>query len=405
MVRKDNNNYRKAKEEVLVKLQGPERNFNFMPNDKLKKNVYHYSPHPNPIKELKVLSNKIGFNVNSHTNLPVGIEKCVYNDPYCNFEVKAICESNDYIVFSEILYDAKPFIQADCQAKIIMHMTKKFDNFVLQDDYKNFLTLLNDAIEKERVVFVLNNYSVLYYACKNGLNIKKYVLSRSTGYTPDIDTTYIENINGVNEEEAKNTFAVFNRYTQDELLINKLKKKNIPLAVFDYKYGGPKILSRYKAVIVLPHAPTSFSLMENIRNEIIYFVPTQSFLKKLLSNKKLHYEFSGMNEVLDYDDRKVNVIDWYAEDLFSNFVYFNSWNELYNRIKYTDYDGLHRSISEYKIFLEKGNIYLWKTLLGYKVGSESLFKDAEILKVCQKNKIKESTQPQKILYPNKKKNF
>jgi len=35
-----------------------------------------------------------------------------------------MCKSYDYLIFSDVLYEARTFIKANCKAKIILHLTR-----------------------------------------------------------------------------------------------------------------------------------------------------------------------------------------------------------------------------------------------------------------------------------------
>jgi len=121
------------------------------------------------------------------------------------------------------------------------------------------------------------------------------------------------------------------------LSVPALQALSVPYEVLNTRYGGPKILSKFKALLYLPYQVSVMAMMENLREKIIYLLPSPSMFKRLLETYE-EYTFTESSVFLDQssssesgddndktksnkdnkntDDEEVdNYIDSYIEDI------------------------------------------------------------------------------------------
>jgi len=361
------------KPDINLNLYGPKRVLKFTPQLKEKKNVFHFVTHNNPKTELQNYSKIIGFNLTQIDKMEEGINICEPGNKNCNEKVEAICKGYDYLVFSNVIYEAKPFIKANCKAKILLHLTNPFDESVPETEKDGFKNLLRKALNTDKVTFLIPFKVYLYQACEEGLYIQKYVNMRSSIYSPNSKNTIYKTLSET-KPDINQTIAVFNRYFQDSLVIKAFQEAEIPYEILNHDNVNPEILSRYKAVIQMPYIPASFSLLENICNEVILYVPTKEFLKELHTQYPGEIEMSGYRRYLDLQKDKYSMIyECYDADLTPHIIYFSSWKDLTSKLgRFSDRsrESMLERNREFTIYQQHENIYLWKTLLGY--GTETI---------------------------------
>ncbi|ORX85354.1 hypothetical protein BCR32DRAFT_290775 [Anaeromyces robustus] len=361
------------KPDINLNLYGPKRVLKFTPQQKEKKNVFHFATHVNPKTEIKKYSTKIGFNLTQVDKMEEGINVCEQGNKNCNEKVEAMCKGYDYLVFSNVIYEAKPFIKANCKAKILLHLTNPYDESVPETEKEGFKNLLKKAINADKVTFLVPFKVYLYHACEEGLNIQKYVNMRSSIYSPNNQNSYIQTL----EETKPNlnqSIGVFNHNFQDSLVIKAFQEAEIPYEIINYDNVSPELLAKYKAVIKMPNTPAPFSLLENICNEVILYVPTREFLKELHTQYPGEIEMSGYRRYLDLPKDKYSMIyECYDSDLTPHIIYFTSWKDLTSKLERFNERNKESMLDrnrEFTIYQEHENIYLWKTLLGY--GTETI---------------------------------
>jgi len=284
-----------------------------------------------------------------------------------------MCKGYDFLIFSDILYEARPFIKANCKAKIILHLTRPFDDFVPDGELSSFTNLLNKAIASDKVTMVIPFMGYFYDACERGVYCTKFIQIRSSTYSPTIKNSYIRTLADT-KPNTNETMAVFNRYGQEQLIIEEFQKYGVKYEILDYDYGGPEVLSNYKAIVHIPYTPAPFSLMENICNDVLVYVPTREFLQELNEKHPGKIEMSNYARYLTFRKDKLSMIfECFDPYLSPHLMYFSSWRDLINKIKRFDANERQSMIErnrEFGVFQEHENVYYWKTLLGY--GSEDV---------------------------------
>ncbi|ORX50341.1 hypothetical protein BCR36DRAFT_327032 [Piromyces finnis] len=358
----------KLKEDINLNLYGPKRELKFIPKKKERKNIFHFAEQINPKTEIKQYSTSFGFSLTQVDKMEKGINQCEPGSKTCNEKVEEMCKKYDYLIFSDILYEAKPFIKANCKAKIILHLTRPFDDFVPENEKQSFTNLLNKAIASDKVIMVIPFKGYLYDACERGLYCTKYVEVRSSTYSPTIKNSYVKALIDT-KPHINETMAVFDRYNQEKYLIEEFQKYGIKYEILDYDYGGPEVLSKYKAIVHIPYTPAPFSLMENICNDVIIYVPTREFLQELNEKYPGKLEMSNYLKYLDLRKDYLSMIfECFDVYLAPHLIYFSSWKDLIAKLKrfsINDRTNLINRNREFAVYQEHLNSYYWKTLLGY----------------------------------------
>jgi len=357
----------RLKPDINLNLYGPKRELHFTPVSKKEKKVFHFGTEVNPLTEIKEYAKYYNFDLTQVERMDPKLKICEQGNKNCNSDVESMCKTYDYLIFSDILYEARPFVKANCRAKIILHLTKPFDNFVPESEKSSFTNLLRKALNADKVIFIVPYRAYLYDACERGLYITKYINVRSSVYPPQIKSTYVS-VPKPNPH-ANETIAIFNRYYQEKLLIEVFKKNNIKHEVLDYAYGGPEILSKYKAVVHIPYTPAPYSLYENICNDVMIFVPTREFLKDLNQKYPNKIEMSTFERYLDLRVDQMSMIYECFDPYTSPYLmYFSNFKVLLNHI--AKFDAKAREARsernrEFSIFQKHENLYFWGTALGY----------------------------------------
>jgi len=358
----------KFKPDINLNLYGPNRELSFTPKMKERKNIFHFATQINPKTEIRKYASKFGFTLTQVDRMDKNIKICEPGNKNCNAEVEKMCKSYDYLIFSDVLYEARTFIKANCKAKIILHLTRPYDEFVPEDEKESFTNLFKKALSTEKVIVVVPYRAYLYEACERGLDITKYVNIRSSVYSPSIKNSYIQTLAESNPK-TNQTMAVFNRYFQEKLLIDAFQKAGIKYEILDYDYGGPEVLSKYKAIVHLPYTPAPHSLMENICNGVAIFVPTREFLQELNGKYPGKIEMSTYERYLDLRiDQMSMIFECFDPYIAPHVTYFSNWKDLVHKLnKFTDEHriNLNKRNEEFAEYQEHENTYYWKTLLGY----------------------------------------
>ena len=146
-------------------------------------------------------------------------------------------------------------------------------------------------------------------------------------------------------------------YHNDKIMMNVSKKLNeLGINNFNGRYNGPLELSEFKGVIHIPYAWSNLALFEALQLGIIYFIPSQQFMKELC--KKSNFFFSP-----PFHADLLHLSEWYDKDNEEVFVYFDSWDDLQIKVNTTNYQEKRNIIYEFGQKHKDITLTKWKALL------------------------------------------
>ncbi len=116
--------------------------------------------------------------------------------------------------------------------------------------------------------------------------------------------------------------------------INLIQKScaQIGLKVYHGQYNGPEDLTGFKGVLYFPYAWSNLELFEGLQQGIVYFVPSEKFVKRL----------SGRVPLITVSD--FELCDWWSPEFRQCIIYFDSWKDLKRKVDITKHRVLSAKI-------------------------------------------------------------
>src|SRR6056300_1708459 len=118
-------------------------------------------------------------------------------------------------------------------------------------------------------------------------------------------------------------------------ILNKYEIKN-----FNSRHQGLNDLIEFKGIITIPYAWSTWALFEYISLNMVVFLPSPKFL---LSFFNLNFWHQNRN----YLKENLHLSEWYSNENKNFFIYFDSWEDLQNKVKHLDYDKKKRLAKEF----------------------------------------------------------
>ena len=280
--------------------------------------------------------------------------KCYYRNDKCQYFVKSKCFQFDYIIISDIIPDSYIFLINQCDAKIILEITNRFDWSIPLKYREDYYKTISEAQKRNNIIFVENNPFEVYYLCTKEIFIRNYYLIRPLGNPPN---------NKIEEKHRifYDKIAIFDTYNQGKILSSILSNLNISYDILGYKYGGPLILSSYEAIILLPYQVSIMKMMENFRYGIPMIIPTERLLREILEKYKINYPW--IKFALNIPNGSKYYIEFYNNEFKDLFVYFDNFKDLPDIIINTDFNSLRIKEKEFMKNYEKKTIKMWSEVL------------------------------------------
>ncbi len=337
--------------------------------------VLHLSLHKGCISEIEYIANALSLNLESlyihslqpYQFDPFGKGSQLYNIGY--ERAKRIWEKNkdyfnkfDIIVTSDTAPLSRIFLQNGWNKPIIIWICNRFDYYDGSSlDCKfpdqEYYNLIKKSFNHKNVYFVSYSQFEYFYAQSKGVTVGTKVI-KPTGM-------FLQNKNfksGIPDNIAKEQNILIPQYHNNTLFIDlKNECSKLGLSVYAGRYNGPEDLKGFKGIINIPGAWSNFAFFESLQNGTPYFVPSIKFVLELYKKTSkggyfipdAHYFFNL---------KKYEFCDWYFHEYQEIITYFDSWQDLKNKINQTNFVQLRQKILNFGKKHKEEMLSRWKNL-------------------------------------------
>lgn len=267
-------------------------------------------------------------------------------------------DSFDAIIVSDTAPLSRIFLQNGWKKPLIIWICNRFDYYdgaSLDCDFpdQEYYDLFAKAITQSNVRIISYTPYEYHYARKKGIHMGDFTI-KPLGL-PCQTASFISSIPA---SLSKSDTLFIPPYLTDQekaFLLDRCQELHIP--VFCGRYNGPCDLKDFKGIIHFPYQFSNLALFENIHQGLVYFVPTLRFINELV-----HEQHVPIRYISSVD---VEWAEWYRPENKELFVYFDSWQDLNEKVEKTNYLAKMETIRTFahnhrKIMLER-----WKSIFDY----------------------------------------
>jgi hypothetical protein len=306
--------------------------------------VLHLTFHRGCANEIEIVAQKLSLDLTTWYihDLPAyffdesSTGCCLYNIGHARAERiwskhRSYFESFDLIITSDTAPLSRIFLQNNWTKPLIIWMCNRFDyhdaaslDCVFPDE--EYYQLFSQATQQSNVAIVAYTEFEHIYAQSKNINSGSLTIKPSGAYISQSFHSSIPN------HISKQTTFFLPPYHNETIFMN-LFEFCTTLGIKSYcgRYNGPDDLRDFKGVIHIPYAWSNFALFENMHLGISYFIPSETFMRTLIS-KGAHFQDR------QFVTQSLNVCEWYSDKYSPFIVYFDSWKDL--RRKMRAYDSI-----------------------------------------------------------------
>ncbi len=315
--------------------------------------LLHLSFHKGCIREIKYIARELGIDLTSifvqedwvKDNNYDGITKgnAIYNVSHKRahdvwHRHKDFFNQFDAVITSDTAPLSRIFLQNNWRKPLIIWICNRFDYTDWQSSRQEFpdneyYQLIRQATHQENVYFIAYNAFELHYGAERGIDFGTRIITPSGSFKNKVHKSLVPDT--VNKTE---TFFIPPR-NNDVQLVEHCKKLGIPC--YRGTYDGPTELKEFKGIIHIPYAWSNLALFENIQLGLVYFIPTKRFMLELLSSGRAWWPN------VEYMNECIELTEWYNPAHNDWFIFFDSWNDLKQKIKTTDFATRRARIKQY----------------------------------------------------------
>jgi hypothetical protein len=313
--------------------------------------ILHLSFHKGCIEDFKMVCNHFNLDLTTvnmgGTNYNIG-----------NQRAKELWDKNkdfynsfDMVVTSDTAPLSRIFLQNDFQKELVVWICNRFD---YADQATNdcrfpdaeYYQLFNRALSNNKVHIISYTEFEYIYARSKGVNLSSKTIK------PIGNLLW-----GTSTIQNKNEKFFIPQYHNDTILMDlEAQCNSLGIGCYRGRYNGPNDLKDFKGIIHIPYAWSNLALFENLRNELVYFIPSKNLLTTFSQNRNFFWS-------PPFDISNIEAAEWYHPDYKDCFVYFDSWQDLQNKIRETNYEEKKNKIRNIIAAHTENYLSKWKSIL------------------------------------------
>jgi hypothetical protein len=264
--------------------------------------------------------------------------------------------SFDVIITSDTAPISRVFLQNNFQKKLIIWICNRFDyhdSSTLDCNFpdKEYYDLIRSIKDRPNVTIAGNSTFEIYYAEHLRQTPVGNLVINPIGQMSSIYNEYVDS-----PVDKPHTFWIPQYHNETKYMNLSEKLTTLGIPHYNQRHGGLYDLKDFKGIIHIPYAWSTISMYESIQLGMIYFIPSLSFLFELSKKRGFWFQPPFKREL-------VPISEWYSEANTSLFVFFDSWEDLKQKVEYTNYDEKKQLILAFANNHEMIQIEKWRTVL------------------------------------------
>uniref|UniRef100_A0A6C0E202 Glycosyltransferase n=1 Tax=viral metagenome TaxID=1070528 RepID=A0A6C0E202_9ZZZZ len=261
----------------------------------------------------------------------------------------------DGIITSDTCPTSRPFLQNNWSKLLIIWVCNRFDYAVEGDTL--FYELLRTIPNRSNVYII--GYTIfenIYFKQIRNIHVTDLVIK-------PIGKNIISDGLCQNYNNKENIFYVptYENETKFMNLSEKLSKLGIQNKCERYSHVSE--LLEYKGIICLPYAWSTLTFFEVMQLGIVYFVPTLRFIVELMQSNNVLRQRYWFQPPHNYDQHLLRAAEWYCDEHKDLIVYFDSWEDLQEKVKTTDYESQTQKIIEFAQQHATYTLSMWNNII------------------------------------------
>ena len=331
-------------------------------------NILHLSFHTGCIREIEAIAQAVNVNLTSlfipdlqpkeFDGITTG--NALYNISHDRAQNiwnkhKDYFNQFDAIITSDTAPLSRIFLQNGYEKPLIIWVCNRFDytdHGSLDCDFpdEEYYQLFQEAQSKKNVFVVpYTSFEALYAAQKN--IIFNHEPIKPIGILPSTKTSYIpSNI------DRSTTFFI-PPYLNDASMKTSEKCAQLGIITYHGKYNGPNDLQGFKGIIHMPYAWSNLAFFENMQQGIPYFIPSITFMMQNINEGTMWWATGN------YFKENYHLAEWYNDEYKDIITYFDSWEDLKDKINSINFKTLQSKIKKYAKLHSAKIINQWRDII------------------------------------------
>ncbi len=265
-------------------------------------------------------------------------------------------QSFDCIITSDTAPLSRIFLQhiSELKPRLIVWICNRFD-YAIEDD-EQYPILLNSLAQQKRITLIPNTEIERIYCKQKGVTLGEPTIKPLGRRLPNRQILPPAGAAYMDEGNYETGFYIPMYHNETRFMNLHRHCSSLGLKTFHGTHRGADSLKRFKAIIHIPYAWSTWSFFESLALNVPYLVPTERFLNQMQSRPSFWFQ-------TDFDEHLLKLSEWYCEEHRDFLTYFDDWNDLAAKAQKIDWTEVKKKVSAFAEEHHDRTIASWRTII------------------------------------------
>lgn len=269
---------------------------------------------------------------------------------------KDFYQSFDLIITSDTAGLSRIFLPHidELRPRLIVWICDRFD-YAIEDD-EQYPHLLNRLAQEKKLRLIPNTEIERIYCKQRGVAVTEPVIKPLGHRLPGREMPPPQDAAFMEEGDYETGFYIPIYHNETKFINLHRHCLALGLRTFHGVHRGADSLKRFKAIIHIPYAWSTWAFFDALVLNVPYLIPTARFLREMQHRPGFWFQ-------TDFDQDLLKHAEWYCDEHRHFTTYFDNWDDLVSKAQTTDWPELRRKIAAFAQDHHDRTIASWETIL------------------------------------------
>lgn len=265
-------------------------------------------------------------------------------------------QSFDCIITSDTAPLSRIFLRHidELKPRLIIWICNRF-NYAIEDD-EQYPIVLNNLAQQKKITLIPNTEIERIYCKQKGVTLTEPTIKPLGRRLPNRQMLPPDGAAYMDDGDYETGFYIPMCHNETKFMNLHRHCSSLGLRTFHGTHRGADSLKRFKAIIHIPYAWSTWSFFESLALNVPYLIPTERFLNEMQSRPSFWFQ-------TDFDEHLLKLSEWYCDEHRSFVTYFDDWNDLVAKAEKTDWTQARKKAGAFAEKHHDRTIASWKTTI------------------------------------------
>jgi len=265
-------------------------------------------------------------------------------------------QSFDLIITSDTAALSRIFLQHidELKPRLIVWICDRFDYAIEAD--KQYPQLLNRLVQERKLKLIPNTEIERVYCKQRGVTVTAAVIKPLGHRLPGREMLPPQGVVFMEEADYESVFYIPMCHNETKFMNLHRHCSTLGLRTFHGVHRGADSLRRFKAIIHIPYAWSTWAFFDALALNVPYLIPTERFLCEMQGRAGFWFQ-------TDFDEDLLRLAEWYCDEHRDLITYFDNFDELVVKAQTTDWPEVRKKAARFAGIHHDRTLDMWKAAL------------------------------------------